>query len=241
MRLILDIGNSTAKAALFNKKGMVSLLNCQVDPENLTKFIKDAPIKGGIMSSVSPISKELKEYFNSLPFTITNLSWNTPIPIKNLYTTPKTLGMDRLAAAVGAYSLKPGRNILIIDAGTAITFDFVSEAGEFIGGNISPGKDLRFKALQEHTGLLPLISSHGSTPLLGYSTETAIRSGVITGICNEIEGYISTMRQKYPYLLTFLTGGDIHLFEIKRKNSIFATEYLVLQGLNRIYGYNEMC
>lgn len=239
MLLVLDIGNSRIKAALFNNNKIVSVHNCPVRPECLADFIGQAPIEGGILSSVSTLPEELEKMIDSLQFSMKRLSCNTPVPIKNLYSTPSTLGMDRLAAAVGASWLKPGRDILIIDVGTAITFDFISAAGEFTGGNISPGKELRFKSLHEHTRLLPLVNLNGDTPLFGYSTHTAIRSGVITGIRNEIEGYISTMRKNNPRLLTFLTGGDMDLFEIRRKNGIFATEYLVLQGLNRIYSYNE--
>ncbi|MGL4492132.1 MAG: type III pantothenate kinase, partial [Tannerellaceae bacterium] len=155
-----------------------------------------------------------------------------------LYKTPNTLGRDRLAAVVGAHSIKPGHNLLVIDAGTAITYEFLNAEGCYMGGNISPGMKTRFKALNYYTQKLPLLNEDGDTPDLGDSTETAIRSGVVNGVVFEIDGYINSLRSKYSDLFVFLTGGHSFYFERRLKNSIFADINLVLIGLNTILDYN---
>ena len=157
-----------------------------------------------------------------------------PLTLEINYRTPETLGSDRIAAAVGAWYEAPGRNMLVIDAGSAITIDFIGKDGKYNGGNISPGIKMRLKALHEYTDRLPLIEKEGDTPALGYNTETAIRSGVINGICHEIDGYINEFMQKYCDVLVFLTGGDEKPLKNRIKNRIFADKYLVAKGLNRI-------
>jgi len=140
---------------------------------------------------------------------------------------------------VGAWSMQPGHDILVVDAGTAITYDFVSADGVYKGGNIAPGVSLRFKSLHDHTGSLPLVDSGGDIPLFGYDTETAIRSGVINGVRKELDGYLAELGSIYPSLLVFLTGGDAEFFDIKAKSTTFAVPDLVLRGLARIFEYNE--
>lgn len=237
MKLLLDIGNTRVKASLFENDIIVDYYHGIIDETALEEFVKGRDVSGGMWSSVRPLSLSFGNWLISKG--LTQLTWQTPIPLKNLYSTPTTLGMDRIAAAVGAWSLKPGNDILIIDFGTAITYDLVSSKGEYLGGNISPGKDLRFKSLHEHTGALPLVSMNGEIPLIGNSTETAIRSGVINGIKNEVSGFVSSMREIYPLLLVFLTGGDMELLVKIEKIGTFASENLVTQGLNSIINYNE--
>ncbi len=176
------------------------------------------------------------------------LDATTPIPILNRYATPATLGADRLAAAVGAYYAARRIHgtahvpVLIIDSGTAITYDFVTAGGEFLGGNISPGIHTRFRALHEFTSQLPLIAPPDRplpphTLSLGNSTQTAIASGVMEGVRLEIEGYIRHFVLKYPNVLIFLTGGDSFHFDETLKKRIFAENFLVLQGLDIINRY----
>jgi type III pantothenate kinase len=167
-------------------------------------------------------------------------TYQTPIPIRNLYRTPQTLGVDRLAAVIAAYTTKPHHPALVIDAGTCITYDFIDEHGQYQGGNISPGMEMRLKALHEFTSKLPKIEVSGETPDYGYSTETAIRSGVIRGIEHEISGYIQHLKKNYPSLLVFLTGGNEFSFDTNLKSGIFADGFLVLKGLNRILDYNDV-
>jgi type III pantothenate kinase len=147
--------------------------------------------------------------------------------------------MDRLAAVIAANHLKPGKDLLVIDAGTCITYDFIDKDGRYHGGNISPGMQMRFKALNYFTNKLPLVASQGEIEFHGQTTETAIRSGVIYGIEHEISGYILQLQKNYPDLLVFLTGGDDFSFDTKLKSVIFADRFLVLKGLNRILEYND--
>ena len=160
------------------------------------------------------------------------------LPIRIGYETPHTLGRDRIAAVVGAQSLRPGSNILVIDAGTAITYELLEASGLYVGGNISPGMTTRFRALHHFTQKLPLVSEPEEVLLVGVSTESAIQAGVVNGIVLEMDGYIDLLRLKYPGLLVFLTGGHSFYFERRLKNRIFADINLVLIGLNRILEYN---
>lgn len=133
----------------------------------------------------------------------------------------------------------PGHDLLIVDIGTCVTFDFVNAVGEYLGGNISPGPTMRLKALNLYTARLPLVERRGETPELGFNTETAIRSGVLNGIKYEIEGYINTFLKKYPELYVYLTGG-VHLnLQFSEKIRIFADDFIVPKGLNRILEYNN--
>lgn len=241
MNLIIDIGNTCAKAVCFNDGNVVEELRFDRGEEHaLSDFCRKYRFERGILSTVSTLSKELSEVIEALPFSVMTLkSGETPIPIKNGYASQHTLGTDRLAAAVGANSLNPGRDILIIDIGTCITIDFVSAAGEYTGGNISLGPTMRLKALHEYTAKLPLVERSGLVENMGTTTETAIRSGVVQGIRYEIEGYIRSFTEKYPQLLVYLTGGvhmDLHFSE---KMPIFANDYIVPIGLNRILEYNN--
>ena len=173
-----------------------------------------------------------------------NTAWNVTyktgeIPGVNLYETPETLGYDRMAAVVGANEQFPHRDILVIDAGTCITYEFIDSKGQYHGGNISPGMQMRFKALHQFTGRLPLVDTNGRKLPMGRDTETAIRAGVMKGMEYEISGYIESMKHKYPELLVFLTGGDDFSFDSSVKSIIFADRFLVLKGLNRILNYNN--
>lgn len=240
MNLIIDIGNTIAKIAIFDQGKIVEVLresNHSLDC--LQELSANYPIEQGIISSVITLSDAIKTQIETLPYPVIELNHQTPIPIKNLYKTPHTLGMDRLAAVIGANAIKPDHALLVIDAGTCITYDFIDESGQYQGGNISPGMRMRFKALNTFTDKLPEITPDGETPLHGQTTETAIRSGVIRGIEFEMAGYIMELQKNYPRLLVFLTGGDEFSFDTKLKSVIFADGFLVLRGLNRILEYND--
>ena len=173
---------------------------------------------------------------------------NTPVPIVNTYDTPQTLGQDRLAAAVGAKSLCPNENLLIIDAGSAITYDFVTDKGEYIGGNIAPGLKMRFTMLQRMTKKLPLVDADENelVPLFGKNTRDAIVAGVIRGIAYEVKGYMRTLREKTPHFRTYLTGGHASYIlnnvrtSLSEKREITYEKHLVLIGLNEILIFNKM-
>lgn len=240
MNLVIDQGNTVTKLAVFQGREMIARM---VEPVLSTKYLQSLfgeypEISKGIISSVSTYPDDVSELlsYKLKPFLILNSK--TPLPIINKYSTKETLGYDRIADAVGAFSMFPGSDILVIDAGTAITIDLVTTSGEFFGGNISPGIDLRFKALHENTKKLPLIKKNEEYPFLGKTTEEAILAGVLNGITFELNGYIDKLKSQYPDLKIILTGGDMKYFDKKLKYSIFANLNLNLSGLNRILEYN---
>lgn len=239
LNLIIDIGNNSSKFFLFQGDAIILKGRRENTALNfIADIAKEYEVKNIIVSSVVEFKEKDKEkLFAEYPDTIWFTS-ATPLPINILYRTPQKLGSDRLAAAIGAISEAPGKDILIIDAGSAITIDFVDAQGKFLGGNISPGIKMRLTALHQFTSKLPQVEKEGETPAIGYDTETAIRCGVIWGVCHEIDGYINYFRQKYPDLLVFLTGGDEKALIGKIKNRIFADKFLVAKGLNRILTEN---
>lgn len=232
----IDYGNTRIKLAVFvndELKKRIILLSWDA----LMAELKEQVPCNVIFSSVREASSSLDE-IKSIAHNFVELSHVTPLPITNAYKTPKTLGKDRLAAVVGAWTLKPQSNSLVVDLGTAATFDFISSGGRYLGGTISPGLNMRLKSLNYFTDKLPLVEPVAVSPLLGADTSEALRSGAFNGMLFEIEGYIRRMRQKYESLFVFLTGGDAFYFENRLKSSIFANENLVLIGLNRILNYN---
>ena len=239
VKLIIDIGNTVAKLVAF--EGEEPIEEIKTNNETLAAlpaFANKYHFECGIVGSVIGIPDAVEKTLSSMTFPILRFTPDTPSPICNKYKTPHTLGSDRLAAAVGASILKPEKDILIIDAGTCITYDVIDAKKNYWGGNIAPGMQMRLHALHEHTVRLPLVQAEGEVPGLGYNTETAIRSGVLRGMKYEIEGYIKSMRAKYPNLLVFLTGGDKINFDTNIKNSIFADKFIVPRGLNKILDYN---
>ncbi len=240
MNLIIDIGNTLAKLVAFDGDIPVEEIKTSNETlEHLSEFVNKYSFSQGIVSNVFEIKTEAEQQLNKLDFPLLYLNAQTPIPITNDYMTPETLGADRLAAAVGAYTQYPGHDILIIDAGTCLTFEFIDKHGHYKGGYISPGLQMRFKSLNTFTAQLPLTDSNGIFSEIGYDTETSIRSGVIQGMKFEIEGLIKYFQEKHPALLVFLTGGDIFNFDSKIKSLIFADKYIVPKGLNRILTFNN--
>ena len=240
MNLVIDIGNTSAKIAAFDGKTIVEVIyDSNQTLERLSDFCDKYPFEKAIVATVIEVDNPVRIRLNSLPIPVLWLDENTLLPVKNLYETPRTLGYDRIAAVVGANEQYPGRDILVIDAGTCITYEFIDAAAQYHGGNISPGLQMRFKALHHFTGKLPLVTAEGRLPAMGKDTDTAIRAGVLKGIAYEIAGYITAMKHKYPELLVFLTGGDTFSFDTNLKSIIFADSFLVLKGLNRILDYNR--
>ena len=243
MNLVIDIGNTMTKAALFEQRRLVSsLFFPKKELSQLAAFVSHYHIDGCIVSAVSEEGEALTNLLGSLGTDIVRLSGTTPIPFCNLYKTPATLGSDRIAAVAGAQALYPEQNVLIVDLGTCITFDMLNSKGQYVGGNISLGFGMRFKALHEHTARLPLVDSVGVRPPLGYDTETAIRSGVVRGIQHEIEGYIAEIAKHYETLRVVLTGGRASTIDVagmESKAQIEICEHLVEHGLNEILIYNQ--
>lgn len=235
MNLIIDIGNNSAKYFIFAGNSIVLHGRRANDSLDFAQeYISQYAIDKVIVSSVVDIKDEDIHFLNSICPKVVWFTSSTPTPIKLEYRTPHTLGTDRIAALAGAYSQAPGRDILVIDAGSAITIDFADTTGTFKGGNISPGVKMRLNALHKFTSRLPLVDKEGETPVLGNNTETAIRSGVIRGICHEIEGYIDEIKTNHPDVFVFLTGGDEKILINNIKSRIFADKFLIAKGLNMI-------
>ncbi|MCD8304338.1 MAG: type III pantothenate kinase [Prevotellaceae bacterium] len=240
-RLTIDIGNSRAKLTVFHRdEPLEETLTDNRALASLPELLTKHDISACITSSVIELPEETERMLERLPFPSLRLSPETRLPLVSiLYRTPETLGTDRIAAVVGAVSRLPGRDILVIDAGTCITYDFVDQRGQYLGGNISPGLRLRLEAMHSGTSRLPLVNPYeGETPALGYDTETALRSGAARGIRHEMEGYIRELRAKYPSLAVFLTGGERFDLHSSAKSATFADRYLVARGLNKILEYN---
>ena len=241
MRLIIDQGNTATKLYIATGNEITETSVAQNDEilELVRQRIADGTFKAAIYSSVRrEYDKRLINVMSRKIPHIVCMGNTTHLPISIEYRTPETLGHDRIAAAVGAMIQQSGRPLLVVDAGTAITYDLVSSKGKFMGGNIAAGIEMRLRALHEHTGRLPLVNSNGELPLLGFDTETAIRAGALQGAAYELEGYIAACEAQNPGLLVFLTGGDAERLATIIKRTIFVDRNLVPKGLNRILEYN---
>ena len=240
MNLVIDIGNTFAKTAVMDGseivfKNVEQELSCPAIRDLLHEY---PAIDRAILSTTRNPNERTEEYIRRHVSHFLRFVPGTPVPLANLYATPETLGAGRLAAAVGAWDVAPGRELLIIDLGSAITIDRVSAAGEYLGGNISPGMAMRFEALHRLTDRLPLCSTPERYDLTGTSTRNAIESGVVLGIIHEIEGYIDRIGEKNGALTVFFAGRDANFFADKVKKPIFVIYDLVIKGLNRILEYN---
>ena len=240
INLVIDIGNSRTKIALFNQCDLMFSVPLDRFTTDHIQLLKDEhpQLKKAILSTVRPKDAEMTQFLNRNFELFMELDHRTQVPITNLYETPETLGKDRLAAAIGANELFPNQNLLIIDAGTAITYDIVTAQNEFLGGNISPGLEMRFKALHHFTGKLPLVKSSTNFQRIGKNTNDAILAGVQSGILYEVEQNIDYFSQKFTDLQVVMTGGDANFFDTNLKYPIFVHVNLTLIGLNRILEHN---
>ena len=241
MTLAIDIGNSNTKITIFKNSSPKKVIIISKFSEILTALsseIKTKSINSIIVCSVkNVIPKVVFSLRNKCKYFLI-FNYETPIPIENKYSTPQTLGLDRLAAAVGAFSLFPKKNCLIIDSGTAITIDLLSKNGQYWGGSISPGLLTRFKSLSDYTQKLPLLELKNLNPFPGRNTEDSIQNGVQLGLIYEIEGYINYLEKYYSDLHVLVTGGDHDFFVRNIKKPIFAEPNLVAKGLYRILEHN---
>lgn len=249
MNLCIDQGNSRTKVALMTDEGRIiqHFIYKSFSSADVERLFALYGITNSIISSVINIEPAIVNALAKLSQHFVLFDHNTPIPIKNGYDTPETLGQDRLAAAVGAQQLCPNENLLIIDVGSAITYDFVSENGEYMGGNIAPGVKMRFTMLQRMTKKLPLVEvgENELIPLFGKNTRDAIAAGVIRGVAYEVKGYMRTLREKTTHFQTYMTGGNASLVlnatrsSRTEKREIHHERHLVLIGLNTILVYNK--
>lgn len=240
MILAVDWGNSRVKAGLFNPSGfLIQTFNFPHDTavKSIAEIIEKENITESILSHVAGVPQVLIDFFVSEPNFII-LDSKTALPIMNAYQTPHTLGMDRIAACVGAFHFHPGKDNLVISVGTALVFSLVSKSGIFRGGSIAPGITMRLKAMNHYTENLPLVDNKGITTLVGYDTESALKTGAIIGAAAEIEGMVQYYKDQFPEINITITGGDASLLALKFKNKIFADEHITLKGLYLIYKHN---
>lgn len=240
MNLVIDIGNTLQKYAVFDGKKIIhqGVTESSDFFSEGTFFYKNKGIEKAIVSSVRIIPESLLSGLKSYCH-LHILDAKTRLPFKNLYKTPETLGNDRIAGLAGAYSIYPGKNVLIIDAGTCITIDFLHTNGEYSGGTISPGLVMKLNALHTFTGKLPLVNLREFEDDFGYDTETSILAGIVNGTIAETDKAIKRYKEKYSELVVLLCGGDASFLAKRLKNSIFAIPNLVLHGLNELLDYNE--
>lgn len=236
--LAVDLGNSYVKIGCFINNELTEVKRVSwtdvLENDSLKKEIEKCE---GIFSSV--LSKEQNEDFKKRFPLLKQFDLEMNLPVSLHYNTPETVGKDRLCNAVGAWN-QAGKNtnIVVVDVGTCIKLDVVTQDGVYEGGSISPGIRLRYQSLNDYTANLPLICETGKAELIGKSTKESMHSGVINGMQAEINGLIARYEQKYESLTIFVTGGDAKYFDLETKNNIFANKNLTLEGLYQIYVFN---
>lgn len=241
IHLVVDIGNSRTKVGLFKNRDLFKkAVFKNQELSNLDQFIPIKEIDKGIISSVNKTTEKLIPY-KKINFPLLWLNAELSLPFKNNYVTANTLGSDRIALVAAAQKLYPQQNVLLIDAGSCITYDFLTAEGIYLGGAISPGVKMRLKAMNQFTNSLPLIDWDAKElpNILGDSTRNSILSGAVCGAVKEIEGFFSFYNQHYRGIKTIITGGDAIFFEKALKNTIFAIPNLVLKGLNELLIFNS--
>ncbi len=242
MNFTVDIGNSLIKISGFEGSNMVMhkvFESCNIDEARLF-FLNNLNLKN-VNAIISSVQNEVFVNKNDISdeINIIYFSYKTPTPLNLQYESLETLGTDRLAAAVGGSCLFPGNEVLVVNAGTCITYEFIDKDKNYFGGAISPGLMMRFKALHTFTGKLPLITQPFVKPnIIGTNTMECLNSGVINGICFEIDAMIDSYCKSYPEIKIVFSGGDVFYFDKMLKSKIFATENLVSYGLNQILLYN---
>jgi len=241
VNLVVDIGNTRVKLGVFEKDRLV--FDQVVDHDLLATAVKALferypQIEHGFLARVGQCN-ERHEKVLSLFCSFKQLNTETRLPFVNDYDTPETLGVDRIALVAGAHHHYPHQNALVIDAGTAITYDLITDRGHYLGGTIAPGLQMRYRALNEFTASLPLLDPQPYKGLLGQNTEDSIHSGVSYAAVCEMDGMINAYKERFPHLTVILTGGDAQFFGKRLKNSIFAHSKILLEGLNFLLEYNK--
>jgi type III pantothenate kinase len=237
MILVVDIGNTRIKAAVFEGAILLEVfIFSQIELEkNIKNILKNFENTTDlVVSSVGDLGKQSFLGFEKA-INVHFITSDDPFPFQNKYATPKTLGIDRMVLAAGATLQYPGQNRLVIDAGTCITYDFIDQENNYLGGAISPGVRLRYEALHSYTAKLPLLSLGSPEDLIGKSTLESIHSGVVNGLVYEIDGFINEYKLHYSNFITILTGGDSVFLAMRLKNTIFANSNFLLESLNQTF------
>lgn len=236
--LCLDFGNTRQKAALFEKEQLKKIIVLGDDAtSDLIAIIQEYKPERSILSSVINHDIKVEELLESKT-AFHRLSDKSKLPVSIAVGKPETMGPDRLAIASAAQFLFPSMNNLVIGMGSCITYNFINQFGEFMGGSISPGMEMRFKAMHHFTAKLPLVEADWNVPLVGYDTKTNLQSGVVLGMAKEMDGIIEAYAERYGNFNALLTGGDIRMFQPHLKNKIFADSDLIFKGLYAISQIN---
>ncbi|WP_373075354.1 type III pantothenate kinase [Zeaxanthinibacter enoshimensis] len=241
MNLIIDAGNTQVKLAVYNRNAIADYRTAAMGnfASEVKSVFKQFPnIRYAMVSSVTCLDKTAMNVL-SIFCKVFVLDHSFKMPFKNSYASPATLGVDRMALATAAFYHNPNGNTLVIDAGTCVTYDMVNDYGEYLGGAISPGLRMRYKALNQQTANLPLLEPVDMIGFIGNTTDSCIHSGVINGMCQEIDGIITQYRERFSYLTVILTGGDGQFLSKRLKNTIFAHSKFLLEGLNYLLEYNK--
>lgn len=243
MNLIIDIGNTRTKIAIFDIGHTIvhKIYEKDITGQLLDDIKQNYKIQGIIVSTVKQeMNAIIEQRFKKWNKPYIRLSHTTPLPIENTYKTPETLGQDRIAAVIGATHFFPNENCLIIDAGTCITYDFLAEGEKYLGGNISPGLTMRYRAMHEFTASLPLLNKQRLNTFVGYNTITSMQTGVDFGLSFEVQGFIKKYINNFGQIKVIMTGGDAGYLASQMKNKIFVAPDLVLIGLDKILTYNAI-
>lgn len=241
MLLTIDIGNTRIKAAVFEENTLLEIfVFTEEELLNKLNYIlnKFPKIKDVVIAWVGNVEKELFFLLENKA-EIHFITRESKFPFTNLYATPETLGIDRMILATNATLQFPNQNRLVIDTGTCITYDFIDENDNYLGGAISPGIRLRYESLNQQTAKLPLLTKKYPESFIGNSTQESIHSGVINGVVLEIDGFIELYKTQYAKFIIILTGGDAEFLAMRLKNTIFANSNFLLEGLNQTFQYNQ--
>ena len=239
MILVIDVGNTRIKGAVFEGAILLEIfvftkIELQKNIENILKNFEK--VSDLVVSSVGDVEKLSFLAFDNV-LKVHFISNKDPFPFQNKYATPQTLGIDRMVLAAGATLQFPNQNRLVIDAGTCVTYDFIDQDNNYLGGAIAPGLRLRYESLHNYTAKLPLLALENPENLIGNSTSDSIHSGVVNGLVYEIDGFINEYRARYLNFIIILTGGDTDFLAKRLKNTIFANSNFLLESLNQTFQY----
>ncbi len=238
--LCFDFGNTRLKCAVFNEANLKEVIVLENDDvATIQQIIQQHNATKSILSSVIKHNVDIETILASST-QFHKLNHASKLPITTPVGKPETIGADRLAICSAAVHLHPNQHNLAIGLGTCITFNFINKFHEFLGGSISPGMQMRFRAMHEQTALLPMVEATHDFPLIGYDTKTNLLSGVLLGMAKEIDGIIEAYAEKYSNFNVLITGGDMAFFVAHLKNKIFADPYLIFKGLYAISELNNV-
>lgn len=242
MKLVLDIGNTLGKLVVYDQEDEVFKTQFELGEMHATLielFLNFPEITQAILCSVVSIEPQIQLFLKEKTILL-KVNSQLKLPFENRYETPETLGADRIGLVAAAVFKYPGKNCLVVDAGSCVTYDFISSDGIYRGGAISPGLQMRFKAMHEHANKLPFVTLKEEFIAIGANTQNSILAGAVNGLVFEIEGWQSSLERTYEDLTLILTGGDAQFLSKRLKNTIFAHSNFLVQGLRQLLDYNTL-